>query len=31
MYITSEFAETEPDMTFFAEKTDLPDKVMGVK
>jgi dipeptidase D len=29
--ITSEFAETEPDMTFFAEKTDLPAKVMGAK
>lgn len=29
--ITSEFAETEPDMTFFAEKTKLPAKVMGAK
>jgi len=29
--ITAEFAETEPDMEFFAEKTDLPAKVMGAK
>lgn len=28
--ITSEFAETEPDMNFFAEKAELPAKIMGV-
>lgn len=28
--ITTEFAETEPDMTFFAEKASLPPKVMSV-
>ncbi|MEE4115037.1 MAG: aminoacyl-histidine dipeptidase [Marinilabiliaceae bacterium] len=29
--ITTEFAETEPDMVFFAEKSDLPAEVMGAK
>lgn len=29
LVITSEFAETEPDMEFFAEKAQLPAKVIG--